>query len=57
MIYKLVRKSVLSVFADNLKIAELEKKLLSLSDAQWFLVSSSQIPPEIYTFIRPKLST
>jgi hypothetical protein len=52
MIYKLTSKSVASVFIDKLKIAELEKKLLLLSDAQWFLVRSPQIPPNIYTFIR-----
>jgi hypothetical protein len=45
-----------SAFVDKLKTAELEKKLLLLSDTQWFLVSSSQIPPNIYTFIRPQIS-
>ena len=34
MIYKLVSKFMASVFVDKLKIAELEKKLLLLSDTQ-----------------------
>jgi hypothetical protein len=48
MIYKLVTKFVASVFVEKLEIAELEKKLFLLIDTQWFLVSWSQIPPNIY---------